>query len=206
MTAAPWATHHAGGRWLAFRNDSGETCPAFGIIRVIGIATIEGRIIVKGGKPNTTFQRLYFVNGPSDVPDGGFGSCTDDFPTLALYDTGATAAVGESWGAKPSEWKLFQHRPGFTVLSTTSDSPAGRVLVAQSPIGSLVATTTQSIASHSTGTAEIKSGAAGAEADAGFSDITVSTYFLSSGSIPTATRVMVHWINNQWYVGTEECA
>jgi hypothetical protein len=63
MTAAPWATHHAGGRWLAFRNDSGETIPPFAVLRITGVVTIAGRAVLTVSKPNADGGTFYAVNG-----------------------------------------------------------------------------------------------------------------------------------------------
>src|SRR5947209_15671869 len=86
-------------RPLSFLNSSGETAPAFGLLRINSIQLKNGQVQYVIGKPTTTFWGLYLVNGAIDVPDGKPGMCTLDGPCQAIYDSG-TPAIIETWGPK----------------------------------------------------------------------------------------------------------
>ena len=117
--------------WHPFRNAGTETIPAFGVMRITGVENRNGVAVYTVDKPSTTFQRLYLINGPKQVAAEGYGSGTFDV-TYALCSSSASPAYGESWGAKHSEWLLFQHRPGFFILGGyTGDGAAQRAMVRQ---------------------------------------------------------------------------
>lgn len=131
MTAAPWATHHAGGRWLAFRNDSGETIPPFAVLRITGVVTIEGRAVLTVAKPNADGGTFYAVNGAVSVVSGGYGSCTRDAPCMAACDDSVTPSVGEEWGVMSASWELQRGYGGYRVIGVeTGDND--RALVVRS--------------------------------------------------------------------------
>lgn len=211
MTFAPYTDVLDGIRWFSYRNDASSEAPAFGLLRPTGFALKEGKAVLKVDKPNTVFQRYYYVNGPFAVAAGGYGLCCEvGQACFVAYDTGATPALGESWGAKNAEWKLFPTRPGFTILAPPSDltGVTGRVLCRQEVVNTLVAKAYSSIASHATnGVCVIQYGAAGSEADTAWDNLTaVSGYYLSSGTIATSTRLELQWINGIWYAVASECS
>lgn len=211
MTFAPYTDVLDGIRWFSYRNDASSEVPAFGLLRPTGFVLKEGKAVLKCDKPNTTFQRYYYVNGPFAVAaSGGFGFCCEvGQACFVAYDTGATPALGESWGAKNAEWKLFPNRPGFTILAPPSDltGVSGRVLCRQEIVNSLVAKNYTSFASHATdGEFVIQSGASGSEADTGWDHLAaVSGYYLKSGSISSGTRMKLDWMDGIWYATTAEC-
>lgn len=131
-------------QWFPFRNDNAGTIPAFGVMRITGVEERHGNALYTVDKPSTTFQRLYMINGPLDVPAGGYGSGTFDV-AYALCSSSASPAYGESWGAKHDEWKLFEHRPGFFVLGgKTGTGEDQRALVRQQEVTELLARTVSS--------------------------------------------------------------
>lgn len=102
---------------IPFRNDSGETVPAYGVMRVTGSAVIDGTFYILIGKPNNTFQRLYLVNGGSEVLNGATatGTWLNDTENV-LYDQNDGTPAGENeWGAWPGQWSLRKGRLGFTM-------------------------------------------------------------------------------------------
>lgn len=111
-------------------NNSGETIPARGIIRVVGVTVHEGRDVLDGRKPNSFgSQYMHFVNGPEAIPVAELGYCyypetAGEFSggeTWALYDDGdGTPAAGESWGPREGTWKLRKNTGGFQVLGLIS--------------------------------------------------------------------------------------
>ncbi len=103
-----------GERWLAVQNDSGETIPAFALLRVTG-----------GGKtgPTTVEQPdtdggYSWVAGAEPTPEDFAGAATaGSGPTWAAYDPAdGTPAVGETWGAGAGSWLLRKGNDGFLIV------------------------------------------------------------------------------------------
>lgn len=161
----------SGKKGIRFYNDSGETIPAYGIMRITGSNT-KGFVTVS--KPNTAFQALYLVNGGWDVAyqstgRGSFlmGDTTSLFDRYARYDTGDTPLAGESWGVVNNSWELHKHGPGFGIIGSP-DTEKGIVPVIQIyPTEILVKRTAGSLAANSSGEFEVHGGVAGSESDSG---------------------------------------
>lgn len=97
---------------IVFRNDSGETLPAYGVFAATGIELdSQGRWFLNAGKPSTTFRREYFVNGPRDVADEAYGAAQTTEFVRVLYDNAATPTLGQGWGPKASTWKVSKQYP-----------------------------------------------------------------------------------------------
>ena len=113
-------------RWLEFRNDAGESIPAFAVMRCAGADSVDGRAILLMDKPTADRHQSIYVNGPLDVADGDYGICSRDLPLHCLYDTSdGTPSSGQWWGVKHDSWKLGDVRLGqFSILDVT-DSTAG---------------------------------------------------------------------------------
>ena len=126
MTAAPWGKHHAGGRWLAFRNDSGETIPAFAVMRITGVVTIEGRAVLTVAKPNADSLKNVLFNSSASVSSGGYGSGTYEFPCYAKYQTSSSAVLNDEWGTANGLWALKKDNTGFAIIGGET---ADRVIV-----------------------------------------------------------------------------
>ena len=76
----PFSVHAAEQmRWLEFRNDSGESIPAFAVMRCTGVETADGRAILLMDKPNGDRHQSIYINGPLDVDDDEYGICSRDF-------------------------------------------------------------------------------------------------------------------------------
>lgn len=120
-------------RWVSFRNDASETAPAFAVLQPSGATTVHGQTVLTMVKPNSTPADICFINGPQDVPTGKYGSCTCDLPCYALYNDALSPAVNQIHGPKSGEWKLFNQRSGYTILSSGSN---GRILVGPAPLAS----------------------------------------------------------------------
>lgn len=106
---------------VRFKNESDETVPAYGVMRITGS---EKKKHLKIDKPDDSKQPLYLVNGPTDIGAGKFGfgryltSQAVSFQhQYVLYDsTDGTPAYGETWGPENDSWKLAKGKPGFTIL------------------------------------------------------------------------------------------
>lgn len=160
---------HSPDPFLTFRNDAGEPIPAFGIVRITGLAVLEpGRVVLTAGKPNTYgCQWQCMVNGPTPVDTGKYGVCSRGPFVAALYDTADSPPVaGERWGPRESTWKLRRNTGGFVVVGVTKSS-AGLVLVQPAAMLSFVGKTDAAHNKGATGTISIYAGTLGSETDTG---------------------------------------
>lgn len=99
---------------MSFRNDSGETIPAYGCMRVINSLLDDGQLVFTAGKPNSTVQKIYLVNGDEDVIASGFGWGTFLWHAdYVLFNDANTPAYGEQWGPESGSWKIAKDKPGF---------------------------------------------------------------------------------------------
>jgi hypothetical protein len=110
-------------RWLEIKNAGGTAVPEYGLVRVTGVDADNELLEVQ--QPNAEGQDV-LVNGPTQIPAGGYGSAYDDWLVDALYESGdGTPAVGEYWGAAASSYKLRKGRFGFQIVGGPT---AGRVM------------------------------------------------------------------------------
>lgn len=121
----------AGIRWRSFKNTSGETIPAHSIIRADnGDTDSLGKVWIVAAKPNASagFTSDLFVTGPLDVPDGGWGVCTDDQIVPVQFDTGGgTPASGDTIGPKSGQWTAYKGNDGAKCLTLNDSSETIRV-------------------------------------------------------------------------------
>lgn len=102
---------------IAFRNDTGETVPAFGIVRVVGYVSAFERDVLTVGKPASTLGD-FLVNGPRDVANGEVGQAQVTQVVKVLYDIGDTPTAGQSYGVD-----------GFRARSFSSGKPLVQVII-----------------------------------------------------------------------------
>lgn len=192
--------------WHPFRNVGSETIPAFGVMRITGVEERHGVAVYTVDKPSTTFQRLYLINGPKQVAAEGYGSGTFDV-TYALCSSSASPAYGESWGAKHSEWLLFQHRPGFFMLGGyTGDGAAQRALVRQQEVSELWGSLDGSLSQGSSATLSVHFRDSATWTDSTM-NITVYDKLLKSGAtaIQSGKWVVADWYGDRWWATSAEC-
>lgn len=191
---------------IPFRNDSGETIPAYGIIKITGTVEVDGRIVFKAEKPDTYgSQYMHWINGPTPVASGSnkYGVCFHPAsPTWVKYATGdGTPAFGESWGPVDSSWELKKHVGGFQILGAHED---GRVLVVQSPLLIAFGKTDSSLAKDSAGTISIWHGTTGSETDSTHNFENVRNDY---ASLDSGKKVEMRWNahDQKWRLIAGEC-
>jgi hypothetical protein len=182
-------------RWESIKNDSEETCPAFGLLAITGSESRGRRTVLIGDKPSTTFYREYAVNGPTAIPAGKTGRCTRSSGGLWIkYDTG-TPANGEGWGPKPSQWTASKGFPGITCEGIKD---AGRYILLGTlgEIRTLLCKATAYLADGAVSSNfQIWSGTIASGANSGFT--TLPSIELVQ-DIPTDRFFVAHWVNNGW--------
>ena len=109
-------------RWLAIRNDSGEKIPAFGLVELTEVVTINRRKFQTVIKPSADSLPGLMLNSLFEIPIGGFGTATRDFPNFVKYNTAATPVNGESWGSKADSFLLTKDQKGFFIYGGANGS------------------------------------------------------------------------------------
>lgn len=112
--------------YVRFINNSGESIPAWGVMRITG-ATVEssGARLLTVAKPNTTLQRYYLVNSGDTCASSstGVGTFLHHAGTV-LYDTANTPAYGETWGPQSATWTIKKGNTGFVILGGNTGTGA----------------------------------------------------------------------------------
>lgn len=188
--------------WVPVKNAGGAEIPSFAIMRGTGTTTIDSKPVVTVDKPNTSFQRWYYVNGPVPIPASKTGAATIFVPQVyALYDTAdGTPAVGEAWGVANGSHKLRKNRPGFNILQ---GGTGGRVLVAQHVVNEVVGKTDATHNKGASGPISVFFGPPNSETDPGDFTIQAVNKF---ANLAASMWVVAHWLNSAWYLVAGECS
>lgn len=121
-------------RWLPFRNDSSETVPPFGVVRITGATEHNGQIVLTVDKPKVDatipIHLGWGVNGPAQVQSNYYGSLTMDPPYWVHYNDGDSPVAGQAWGPYGSfSITKYLAAQDFTILGNSLGSgSAARVL------------------------------------------------------------------------------
>lgn len=191
---------------LRFRNDSADTIPAYGVMRVTGLTNYAGQAVITVDEPSTTFSNLYLLNGSMDVAADGDGYCQPMRQYfLAAYDAG-TPVFGEGWGPKPSQSTLSKGYPGFVIVGIHNSTDKIAV-VEQRPMLTLLGKANGAISARSgttpgTGTMDIYYVTGTTLTDTTM-DVTVKN--LSATAVTASAYIMAKWIGDAWYVDFEDC-
>lgn len=106
---------------LDFHNNSGEEIPAHACIKVGSTST---DVMIEAEKPDGNGSSgIYYINGPTIVAIGGYGSCTNFGPVVALNNSVAPT-TGDAWGPTSGQWYLTAGNVGFKVLGGSSGGRA----------------------------------------------------------------------------------
>lgn len=197
------------GGWLVFYNDTNETVPPFGLLRIHSAEIQRGLPLIKCRKPDTTFSRLYAINDGKPVAYQKRGRCRLLLQFDVQYDDAATPELLQGWGPKNGSWKATKGYPGFTIIGapfTTSIKVSGTatsiklVRVLQQPC-ELLAKTDAAINKGASGACSIYAGTAGSEVDTGV-NVTAWNKF---DNVEEDKWVGIFWSNNAFYLGQKEC-
>jgi hypothetical protein len=188
---------------VPFYNDSGETIPAYGVMRVSGVQTRGAVPVITVNKPSGTFQRLYLVNGP--LPVSGSSSQEPNFGTWAseaafvLYDDSNTPAYGEEWGPSNGSWEIKKYRYGFHILGGATGGDTDIVGVRQGIVSEFYGQTDGAHNKGSTGTISIF--------DGNNSDTTDNMASVQNryGNVATTKKVTVRCHGGVWQIVSAEC-
>lgn len=181
--------------WVAFRNDSEETIPPYGCMKITGGDLISGQHVLFAEKPDGEFG-VHMFNGPreiayidSETPTYGM-AVVPCGPVWASYDTGDTPANADEWGPVDNSWEIGLDGNGFIIVGDERD---GRVLIVQPTSGGArkLGKTSGAISKGASGTIDIYSGTKGSETATGETVADVYNRFntLASGSWVIIDRI-----------------
>lgn len=184
---------------ISFRNDSEFSVPGFGVMRCTGTMSHAGRLSLTMSEPNTTFERWYYVNGPTPVPAGRFGQCrvltaadSAAYPVLFAESFG-TPTPGQSWGPAVGEWSLRPNRYGFTIVG----QPEGqRVFARQHEVITVEGTLAADLLQHETAIVNVL----GFSAALGQQLLAHDCLLANDQFLPSGTPVIVTWLASRWCV------
>lgn len=151
--------------WRAFKNDSGETIPKWGLFRVHDVSVVSLDAYARvAKKPDTTFSQLYAVNSSMAVGDGELGLCRLFGDVLVVYDSG-TPAFGEGWGPKPAQFTASKFYPACLIVEKVLDSTQKIMLAQLGPIQRGIGKANGSTSNRTSGAISIWAGTFGSEVD-----------------------------------------
>lgn len=187
-------------REVYFQNLSGETVPPLAVMRVTGAGFHLGQRLITIGKPNTSFDCTYLVNGPhADVANGFYGwAHRIGDATRVLYNSGSgTPSVNEEWGPADDQWTLEKYRYGFTILGSNVGGESTLALYQR--VQMYKGKTNASHAKSATGTVSIYDGN---KVDTGDDMTLVDNVYADIGS---GKFVTVAKLGGRWFIIAAEC-
>lgn len=123
--------------WVKFLNNSGETIPPYGVLRVTGTTTRNGQPFFTVAKPTSAKQKYYPINGAAAVGAGQVGECT--FSPQAIAALASSPSVGTELGPVNNSWTLSTSGEGFYYFGTKANDRSlllGEVVQVASPTSS----------------------------------------------------------------------
>jgi hypothetical protein len=178
-------------------NDGAGEMPQYGIGGVSGVDEINGEKVIKVGKPGATFSRDFLVNSGDDLAYQKVGTSKNRPVLRVLCD--AAPAIGETWGAKPSQWTLSKGYPGFTILGHIGDNIA---IARQESIDHLVGKPGSTVSKGGSGSFTIWLKATGSWAA---SSLTITATALGA-ECTSGKYAKLEYIAGEWIAGPLECA
>lgn len=180
-----------GGR-IRFKNESSETVPSGGVMRITGADYSAG--YVNTAKPNASRQQWCLINIGDATPPSKWGdegsfltSLSRDFDeNLCSFDDADTPAFGEIWGPQDDEWTLKKDHPGFIIIGGNTGSGSSARVIAVQQQTPLWGKPDSSYSADGTGTATLWD-----RAFSGSLGLTVSSVIFRTRDVTTATRVSI---------------
>lgn len=189
-----------------FRNDSGETIPAGGIMRKTGTEVTDNAIVYVMNKPTTTLDNPYqwFVNLGRDIEDDDHGWCStfEDEPGLAYYLSG-TITANDWWGPKPGQWNLERYYLGFRIDGNADN---GLVTVKQHVLTQLRGVLDGGLSEGGSATVSIYTHNGSAWVDTTANVTAYDDLLETGGSLSSSTVVNVYFNSGRWWVQEARCA
>lgn len=192
-----------------FRNDSGETIPAGGIMRQTGTELhADGFIVRVMNKPATTEWKMpWYVNLGVDVEDDDYGWCATFRSEVGqAYYLSGTIVVGDSWGPKGGQWNLERYYPGFRIVGNEADGLVyveqrePRILAAKADGSGVSARSSTTLGSDSGTVIQYRNGTT-----ISATTFTVTTYNEAATAVTADAYLQIVDVDGAWFVNWEEC-
>lgn len=118
-------------RWFPLKNMTNETIPGFALVMLkhsdrdyfFTQDVSDQQVVWRGYKPDETAEALQnpamlAINGPTPIPPGQIGKCTQDWPAQVLHDGSKdTLPNAIPCGPKAGSWYVWSDAGAFTCLS-----------------------------------------------------------------------------------------
>lgn len=190
---------------ITFRNDSAETVPAFGVMRVtdVELGDYGGELYVVGKPAKANWQDMLLVNGGRAVASGDFGEGRHAWePGGVAVETG-TPAAGEDWGIPDDGWKLVAAGGSHYYQKFAIGGMPGNVAIAVlAPNHAYKCKTDASHAKSATGTLSIWTGTKGSESD---STVNLTGIYNSFATLSSGKWCIADWTNGALELVAGEC-
>jgi hypothetical protein len=202
---------------ITFYNDTGETVPAYGIVRIQGTVTIGGREVLKVKKPGVVDGgpgSWFMANGSVNVEAGKYGALQTGPLVKVVYDSGDSPGTRDWYGI--DGFKARSHpsgKPYFQVLIEDVADSTNKVALArlipfstlmiQAPaggipgrVGSLMGTALCTIITRNTSNDQLAA-----------STLAVKVYnWTTSIACATGDRYgLASVIDGKWHIVSEDC-
>lgn len=202
LTPSRFQAHDRNLAIIPFRNDFAGTIPARGCCRITGTVEVDGLQFFKVDRPDTSFGRLYLVNGPEDVADDGYGWGTFLWHAdWVLYDDASTPAFGESWGPQNGSFEIKKWRYGFEIWGSPSGGTTDLVMASQRWVNQFLCKANETItANGDTGAVSVYDGN---QADITGTDVTCTN--LTGFAFTINTWGTATWLGGTWFAEPWEC-
>lgn len=202
---------------LTFYNDTGETVPAYGIVRIQGTVTIGNREVLKVKKPGVSDSgpgSWFMANSGVNVEAGKYGVLQSGDLVKVVYDSGDSPSIRSWYGIDGFKARSFTSgKPYFQVLIEDVADSTNKVALArlipystlmiQAPaggipgrVGSLLGAATCTIVVRETSTEQLAT-----------STLSVKVLnWATSTACATGDRYgLAEIIDGKWFVSAEDC-
>lgn len=194
---------------VRYRNDSGETVPAYGCMKLTGAIRVAGRPVRTITKPDTGFLRgRYLVNLARRIATGGYGYGTwlDEDGEVLCDASANTPTFDQEWGPTPAQWYLTRHRNGFRILgAVTGSGTSARALAQQRIVTEIRGKPSPSdIAKGATGSVAVwwRNAASGTWED---STLSLANVRALAAALTATKYCSLAWDSGEWIAGPIEC-
>lgn len=182
---------------IPFKNAYAGAIAAYEVLAVEDIVTpADGKLpLVQVNRPSTTFRQMHLINNQWPVLQDGVGLAQLGPMVIAKYATG-TPALGEGFGAKPSQFTLEKNYPTVCTCVGIYDSSNKYMLANWHPeILEVFGQTQGAIAKNATtGIVEVYSGAPGSGASI-ISSMTITGVHNPWQDVADNKKVLLRWPN-----------
>lgn len=100
---------------IKFKNNSGETIPAFAVLKLDTAAVVGKHVTPNADKVAADGEDALYVNSANPVPDGEQGNCRSVYDGMFWVRYDGTPTAGEVWGIEADSWEAVTDGTQFKV-------------------------------------------------------------------------------------------